>query len=149
MRLLLGVNEEVLGLGLRELAQADHPLSGRDLVSVGFADLGRPEGQAVAVEPEQASEVGEDPLRRLGPEIPRPLRTRPDRGLKRQREPEDLDRAEPLAAGRTVEILAGRGRGRPRRAWLRSRTFRRPRPRGRPAGTRRSGGTGASCRRSP
>ncbi len=111
VRLLLGVDED-LGLGLGELAQADHPLPGRDLVPVGLADLGRPEGEFVAVEPEQAAEVGEDPLRRLGPEVARPLRARPDHGLEHQREPEDLDLAELLAAGRAVQPfeLAAEGR---------------------------------------
>ena len=43
VRLVLGV-DEYLGLCLRELSQTDHPLPGRDLVSVGFSDLDRAEG---------------------------------------------------------------------------------------------------------
>ena len=113
---LRGRVDEDLGLGLRELAEPDHTLPGRNLVPVGLADLDGTERELVAVEPEQAGKVHEHPLRCLGAQVSGPLGTGADGCLEHQVEPEDLDRAEHFLARKAC--AAGECCGRvPRSSW--------------------------------
>ena len=72
--------DEVLDLGLRELAHAQQPAARRDLVAVTAANLRRRKRQAPAVEVEQVLEVHEDALGGLGAQVSHHVTARANRG---------------------------------------------------------------------
>jgi hypothetical protein len=77
VRLLVRV-DKVLDFSHRELAHAEETLPGGNFVAERAANLGRGEGHAAVVELEQAREVDEVALGRLGPEeAARTCRERP------------------------------------------------------------------------
>ncbi len=61
--------DEELELHLLELAGAEDPVLRRDLVAEALADLGDAERRLLARRLQDVREVGEHPLRRLGPEV--------------------------------------------------------------------------------
>ena len=102
MALVPGV-DEYLSLGLGELPQPDHTLTGRDLISKGLADLHRSKGQAVAEVAQEPGEVDEHALCSLRAEVAGHLIARADHGL--EHEVELVDLGELSATLRTADLV--------------------------------------------